>query len=656
MSDQLIEDIKDKTKEEKQQTYFHTISNILVNTINEYKMRHILVYCASHSKVNVMINELKNITDDQSNYNIGSILSDDSKTKRDKAIKSFEKNDDDIHILFSISIFDEGIDIKCTDAVFFSEERFTESRIVQNVGRCLRIDPNNQDKKNGYVIIPNIVQITNIDNDNELNDEVSLKTYSKSFVKIREVLEKMKASTSTQYWGKYVRGHEDIENDDIETDGNKLIKHNNDNIFPNDNIIDLSEYYVQESTHGSIANISLDSLKKIKPKKVTTIKDWALYVKNKNIPYLYLHKEFKSDWICWGDFLCCKTYEYSEVKDIIKQYFEGKFKIADEWIEYYDDLIRREFIDMRKNNITDEMVNNLIKIPNKPGDYYKGEWISWNDFLGIDAITINNMIAPSGVTTNNNEKIMNGLLDNQIKKDVWLTHNMGDELIESLKKYIINDIGIVKDPKHIELRVRIRNNKNGSLNKCCILCIENNGDYTNAPIILWPEESKISYDQRIFMKGFLSESNKIKVERNEKYKREKTRYIRDKKLLKDIDIMMDNIKKTCKQLSHFEDVQYKNDNYVVIKNNDGIPSKQSFDAIAKPKGLGIPKPSDLNMPKIINKQTKIIKSEYANIETLDKIMKKCDNVFYEKSKKEEINKSSEKIRVIKNNKINTINV
>jgi hypothetical protein len=42
-----------------------------------------------------------------------------------------------------------------------------------------------------------------------------------------------------------------------------------------------------------------------------------------------------------------------------------------------------ELCNKRKENINDDMFNNLINIPNRPKEYYKEEWIDWNEFLGL---------------------------------------------------------------------------------------------------------------------------------------------------------------------------------------------------------------------------------------------------------------------------------
>ena len=594
MSEELIEEIKNKSKEEKQKIYFLTISKFLLNAITTYNLKHILVYCSSHLKVKMMMNELKKINNEKNlDYDIRSILSDDTKTKRKKDFISFEKNDDNIHILFTVSILDEGVDVKCTDAVFFSEERITESRIVQNVGRCLRTDPdNNPDKKCGYVIIPNIVQITNIDTDNYDEDtSTTLKTYSKNFVKIREVLEKMKEQSSLRYWGKYVKGYENDGNFENEEKLNDLYEKNDIIIKTQDedqdkriinedneeNDIELSEFYVQESTYGSIANVSLNKLKKLKPENVKTINEWIKHTRNKKISYIYLHKEFKSDWICWGDFLINETLEYDEAKNIIKKYFNKKFKNPEEWFDYYKYLIYREIIGMREQQVTDEMINDIIKIPNKPKEYYKGEWKDWNDFLGNCEQIVGYQKVSKGNGTENSDKNIKDLIDNKNRNDTWYTYNMNDKLLESLKKYIVKQIGIVNDVMYIELRTRICNKKNGSFDKCCIMCIVKNGDFTNSPILIWPEESKIVYDEKIFMNRMTNNNKLITQKENEKYKRNKYHYIQDKILLNDLNIMINDIKKSYKQKKYSntdkntdKNIDHDNDNDENDENDDSI--------------------------------------------------------------------------------------
>src|SRR5690606_12988294 len=90
--------------------------------------------------------------------------------------------------------------------------------------------------------------------------------------------------------------------------------------------------------------------------------------------------------ISYGDFLVNNTYKYEEAKGIIESLNLSSLKIksAEDWVRFFEETIYREKTDMRLNQITDQMMECLIQIPNRPKDYYKGEWISWEDFLGLE--------------------------------------------------------------------------------------------------------------------------------------------------------------------------------------------------------------------------------------------------------------------------------
>ena len=181
-------ELKGKNKREKQEIYFRTISSFLLDTIKDYNLKHILVYCINQEKMKIIKkwieNEMKIMT---INYNIFTIISEHTKTARNNTIKQFKKYSGKPNILLSVSIFDEGIDEKCIDSVFFAEERNTESRIIQNIGRCLRTSPG---KSKGIVIIPNIVY--EFDEQKKINEIELSNAYSSHFKKIREVIKTLK--------------------------------------------------------------------------------------------------------------------------------------------------------------------------------------------------------------------------------------------------------------------------------------------------------------------------------------------------------------------------------------------------------------------------------------------------------------------------------
>ena len=160
-------------KNKQRYIYFYTISEILLKCILEYKLKRIIVYLSNKSNVNYIKKRLKTIinqnTEKYSNINTYKLISNDtedndtedikenSKKKFEDIKKEFEdiKQINNIKILLTVAILNEGVDIPICDTVFFAEERNSESNIVQNIGRVLRRYKNDEyEKKNAYVIIP----------------------------------------------------------------------------------------------------------------------------------------------------------------------------------------------------------------------------------------------------------------------------------------------------------------------------------------------------------------------------------------------------------------------------------------------------------------------------------------------------------------------
>ena len=322
--DEIPEDIKQTIismdKMDKQKFYFETISDFLIENIKKYKLKYILVYLQNKEKVKMMKTEIENIMTNQNiNYNVYTVLSNQSKTERNKNLSNFKKYIDHANILLSVGIFNEGTDIPFIDSVMFAEERNTESTIVQNIGRCLRLSPETE-KKNAYIIIPNIVYEFNTDNTN-----LSItNTYSSCYKKIREVISILKKPCKNKFYNKYVKGDtincsDDEDNDKIDISDNYVLENNictkNENIKSYN--INLSKYYEQLCTNDSISNESLENIKnKMVEYKIQTVNEYGqIFI---NTPYHILHNEFKTDWISWSHILNDTVYSYNDAKQFIK--------------------------------------------------------------------------------------------------------------------------------------------------------------------------------------------------------------------------------------------------------------------------------------------------------------------------------------------------
>ena len=92
-----------------------------------------------------------------------------SASERTKAVKDFRQLDEGV--LVNYGTLTEGFDVPSTDAIILGREAESEGEIIQMIGRALRSDPENPDKRDALILnytqrddIPNLVHYWRIDN------------------------------------------------------------------------------------------------------------------------------------------------------------------------------------------------------------------------------------------------------------------------------------------------------------------------------------------------------------------------------------------------------------------------------------------------------------------------------------------------------------
>lgn len=478
-------------KNGKQKLYYETISNFTIENIKKYKLRHVLIYLPNKTKMKMMKKVLERILNDD-NYKVNSIISDDSKSGRNSSLSNFRKQTNFSNILLAVGLFDEGVDEPCIDTVVFAEERNTESRIVQNIGRCLRLHPN---KRKSYIIIPNIVY--------EFKTDKSMlttsNTYSSCYKKVRDVLAIVSRPTTNLFYKKYVKGGgpnwlDDNVIDELELADEIILDNSNDTTtseIQEDGTpgIDMSPYFKQLCTSDSICNESLlDIRQKIKENNITSVRQYGEIFKN--TPYSILHNEFKSDWISWSHVLYNEVASFEEAKCTI-QHLSLTFTDPSEWVEYYDKLLKSELKNER-NGMDDETFNKIIRIPNRPKEYFKSDWVDWNDFLYLDNDNVKKTLTIH--TTANIETTADKNMRTLVNRDGEKTakYNYGeynDIIITSdlspIKNYLDRLLKI-----NCQLIVRVSIKRNGNFHDICM----NYMRFAKAVLVVYPTENKFSYD------------------------------------------------------------------------------------------------------------------------------------------------------------------
>ena len=489
--DEIKLKINNMSKEQKTSFYFETISGFLIYTILTYNLKHILVYLQTKDKADIMKYKLENIINKQ-NINIYIITSSNTQKEQDKILLNFRTPSKFTNILLSVSIFDEGVDEPCIDSIMFGEERYSEARIVQNIGRCLRL---NNNKKKSYVIIPNIVYEYNID----LTNELSISTYSSHYRKIREIISILNKSSKNKFYLKSSNYNDinfntnNLKNEDLPYQDIKNISENYKSIEQSD--IKLSKWFIQVCSNNNISNELLENIKnKILEYKIDSVKEYGYNFIN--TPYHILHNEFKTEWISWSHILYNTIYSYDEAKEFIKS-LDEKFNSATEWNNYYNTILFNELND--EKNISPDIFNNIIKIPNNVKEYYISKWIDWNDFLNLNIEYNPNIVIdlyPTTIDSNSNKNIeilinkdsekINKFNDNQYNSIELMTD------ISPIITYIYKELGF-----KCTLISRILFNINSIYDRICINCYRINNPIKLPLMVIWPELKKIKYDSNL---------------------------------------------------------------------------------------------------------------------------------------------------------------
>ena len=451
-NDNDLDEFMNYDKDEQQYLYFSSVSKILLKVIKKFNLKRILVFMSNQSKVNDMNKFLEDdIKEIDDNIQIYKIISGENKNEQKNNRKNFEIFDDSIKILLSVDMLNEGIDIPICDSVLFAEERNSETVIVQNIGRALRIYTN-ENKKNkyikdkAYIIIP-----TKIYKYGEHNN-----SFSSKFKKIREVCDIMKEepSNNPKYYKRITKGNiktftnindaSEITNeikkeslfDNIDDDKKKLLDDESSKI------VDTFELLL---TTNNLSNITYEQFKEeIQKAKIDKLWDIRGFLTEKCLPFEKPHIQFKKEWLCYGDLLFNKIYTYKEATDVIKTIDLTKIESTKDWIDLYNNIINQALDD---NNIDNELLNKFIYIPYNPKTYYLEEWnggIDWTNFLGKELNNITGVQIdknnPSSTTnaSNNLKNLINNDKD-KVKNIIASQWQSYDDLkldITPLKNYI----------------------------------------------------------------------------------------------------------------------------------------------------------------------------------------------------------------------------
>jgi superfamily II DNA or RNA helicase len=541
----ILKKSRDLIKDEKQNLYFKTIGELLNNAINKYNLKRTIVYLSQQEKINIFEKILKDLNiecyichSNQSNYD------------RNNNIDSFiGKQNDTCKVLLSVDILNEGVDIPICDSVMFAEERSSETVIVQNIGRCLRLHVN---KPKAYIIIPTYVYNT---------DENEIAIFSSKFKKIRYICDIMRNQNAKMY--NRVTGvirDKTNTNEKTNTEDNNDISSDSDieQLYDEDwsnlknDVDDLKNMIIENttliSTDKNISNVTYEKFKKIvNHKNIMTLSELHNFIKSNGIPIdkPHIHFGHENKWICYGELLLDKIFTYDEAKKFIKTYFNYNIKSINDWTKEYNNLLSFA-LNGQMNYV---MIDELIKIPNKPNKYYLSEWnnfssdlLAWNDFLGTNIeINTNAKKEISGSEINADKNLSNLINTDHYKKIIKYvpaiksSYNNWSIDLSDIIRYLNDKFKPFKCKISTIDFVADHNKKINSLFiKCNIISNDPFALIADYPIII-NNLCKMSYDPDLL--NDILFNNKLKSEL--KFTRSKSEYI--KSFLNIIKMLMDEI-------------------------------------------------------------------------------------------------------------------
>ncbi|MDN5094425.1 DEAD/DEAH box helicase [Aliarcobacter butzleri] len=159
---------------------------------NSGNKRKVLGFCVSKEHCNFMANEFN-----KKGINSITLTSDDSISKREESIKKLENENDSLEVIFTVDIFNEGIDIPSINMVLFLRPTNSPIVFVQQLGRGLRKHKNKEfltvldfigNHKKAYLIALALVGNKMIDKESiKLSIENNFADFKNAFICMDEI-------------------------------------------------------------------------------------------------------------------------------------------------------------------------------------------------------------------------------------------------------------------------------------------------------------------------------------------------------------------------------------------------------------------------------------------------------------------------------------
>jgi hypothetical protein len=325
--------------------------------------------------------------------------------------------------------------------------------------------------------------------------------------------------------------------------------HNNVTTKPYDlGNLELEDMYGKKIVGKNISNMTLNDLKKkINNKRIFTIRSLSKYIISSRFPYDNPHIIFNKEWKSWGDFFINETFKYDEAKQFIKDNINlSQIKTVKDWFNFSNDITQKEIKCIGDPPI---YINEFIKIPNTPKEFYKDAWIGWNDFLGIELEQTKKYDGENkSIYDNNVDKNIKNILNNdgkKIKKKInWHTIKNIFCLVQT-KKYIENIFDVL-----VFFVIKIKYKKSGKFEDVKIDFINHHNNKLIG--LIYPKDRLINYDSDI--------KNKYNFDRKDVPDLRNERIIDNDKVIDELKQLLSDVKNNT-----FDNLQNNIDDFAPLK-------------------------------------------------------------------------------------------
>lgn len=359
----------------KQELYINVVIEQLLSSIRTFKLKRTIIYISNQTKAKKMLEFVKSIT---TNVESRCIISEQYHEIKNSTLNWFKNVDNISKILISVNIFDEGVDIPICDSVLFAEPRHSETQIVQNIGRSLRLHPT---KEKAYVIIP--VYLPETIEESIIHD----------YYDVINICDKLRTPPDGKlYKRKYVgmineRPHHQTNKDPDPLEYKQNIYEEYTNNVSFINIVQRTNLFLDINT-SILRNEPyfyndgyLNYKELIQKNNCTTLVELNKFIneceliQDKRLPHLLF-----TPFISYGDLLKNTTFDYDSSLKYLGSLNLTHITSSDEWICYYEKIIVDAFNGNYNNNID---IDTFILLPVSPKEYYSNVWNNWSRYLSL---------------------------------------------------------------------------------------------------------------------------------------------------------------------------------------------------------------------------------------------------------------------------------